>query len=169
MHRDKLLSELHALAYYDELTGLPGRRLITDRLEVALRDAERRNEMLGVMFLDLDRFKAINDIHGHAAGDHVLQTVAERLRASLRRNDSAGRLGGDEYLVVLAGNLDATTTNQIRDKIVLSISQPIDWNGVLLEVGASIGVAVYPVDGTRMQDLMETADAAMYADKQSRQ
>ncbi len=160
--RDALLVELREMAYYDELTGLPGRRLIQDRLEVAIRDAARRNEMVGVMFIDLDKFKRINDEHSHAAGDFVLKTAAERMQHGLRQNDSAGRLSGDEFLIVLSGNASVEQLEELRHKIGAALQEPLTWQGTTLQVGASIGLAVYPRDGESAQELVAKADQAMY-------
>jgi len=165
--RELLLAQLQELAYYDELTGLPSRRLVLDRLDMAIHEAERRGEQVGVMFIDLNKFKAINDTHGHLGGDFVLKTVADRLQSGIRKNDSAGRLGGDEYLIVVTGNPDASTLQGIRQKLLQAISEPFLWQNITMTVSASIGLAIYPKDGDKSADLIAKADASMYEDKHS--
>lgn len=165
--RDALMAELREMAYYDDLTGLPGRRLIQDRLEVAIREAARRSELVGVLFIDLDKFKLVNDSHGHAAGDFVLKAVAERLQHSLRKNDSAGRLSGDEFLVLLTGNASAEQFAALRTKITAALHEPLTWQNATLPVAASVGLAIFPTDADNATDLIARADAAMYRDKQA--
>ena len=163
--RDRLLEQLSELAFNDELTGLPRRRLIEDRLAVAIRDADRRSEHVGILFIDLDKFKSINDEHGHAAGDFLLQAIATRLRSALRKNDSAGRLSGDEFLVVLPGNMAPAGLTLMRDKLAQTLQAPVAWQGRTLQVGVSIGLAIYPDDGATVPALIAQADKAMYRDK----
>lgn len=163
--RDAALEQLQEMAFHDDLTGLPRRRLLIDRLEVAIMDAERRKEQIGVMFIDVNKFKTINDTYGHAAGDAVLQAVAHRLKLCVRKNDTAGRLSGDEFLLLLTGNPDDATLQEIRKKITQSLQHPIKWAGKSLVVTVSIGLAIYPTDGTLSETLIEAADRSMYKDK----
>lgn len=155
-------------AYHDELTGLPNRRLLKDRLSLAIAHAMRRKKQVALLLIDLDGFKAINDTFGHAAGDQLLCEVANRLAACLRASDTASRIGGDEF-VVLIPELDGPqalqiTTNKIRSRI----EEPYLIDGKEMVVGASIGCAVAPAEGADCQRLIEKADAAMYRVKAQR-
>lgn len=165
--RDALLEQLQEMAFHDDLTGLPRRRLLIDRLDVAIMDAERRKEQIGVMFIDVNKFKPINDTYGHAAGDAVLQAVAHRLKLCVRKNDTAGRLSGDEFLLLLTGNPDDATLQEIRKKITQSLQHPIKWADRSFVVSVSIGLATYPKDGTLSEALIEAADHSMYKDKKA--
>jgi diguanylate cyclase (GGDEF)-like protein len=152
-------------ALHDSLTGLPNRRLLFDRLGQAIRAADRNHRRLGLLFLDLDGFKAVNDSWGHAAGDLVLREVGAAIQACLRASDTVGRLGGDEFAVLLPG-LDApTSAAEIARKLQVRLRRPMDIEGQRVRIRASIGVAVFPEDGRDVASLMRTADAAMYADK----
>lgn len=155
------------LAHHDALTGLPNRLRFLASLEQTLRRAERHGQCAAVMFLDLDRFKSINDTLGHAAGDSVLKAVAERLRASVRDEDMVARLAGDEFVVVLEEIGGPADAREPAEKIIQAIRQPI----VVLEdqqitTSTSIGISIYPHDGRTNEDLIRAADAAMYQAKQ---
>ncbi|WP_295392802.1 sensor domain-containing diguanylate cyclase [uncultured Thiodictyon sp.] len=163
----RALEQAQFQAEHDALTGLPNRVLLFDRLSEALRDAQRRDTLVGVLFIDLDRFKPINDTHGHATGDTVLQTVARRLKRSVRDTDSVARLGGDEFVVVLRDVRSAGQAEQVAHKVLAGLDRPLWLNGLSLSVGASIGIAIGPVAGETAEDLLHRADLAMYAVKRT--
>ncbi|NOX75472.1 MAG: EAL domain-containing protein [Gammaproteobacteria bacterium] len=153
-------------AYHDALTGLPNRLLFSDRLEQALAQARRINETLAVMFIDLDRFKNINDSLGHAVGDQLLQDIAQRLAQCTRDEDSVARMGGDEFTVLLPRVRQQDDLDRIARKILHSLSQPLTVEGHELTVTASIGISLFPADGDRPDVLMKNADSAMYEAKE---
>ena len=156
-------------AFHDQLTGLPNRALFNDRLEHGLAQARRHDRSLAVMFIDLDDFKHVNDTLGHDAGDEVLKTIATRLLASARNDDTVSRHGGDEFLVLLTEVENRRDLAGIAQKIIGSIQMPceVTVEGVKATpcIGGSIGVAVYPTDGTTAQELLRSADKAMYLAK----
>jgi diguanylate cyclase (GGDEF)-like protein/PAS domain S-box-containing protein len=155
------------VAHHDALTGLPNRTLLHDRLEQGLAQALRDNHRVGVMFLDLDRFKSINDSLGHPVGDELLKQVAVRLEAAVRAVDTVSRLGGDEFIIVLrelAGPDDAVL---VAEKILKALAAPVPALGHDLHVTPSIGISIYPDDGTEALQLMKNADTAMYHAKAS--
>ncbi|MDO8988352.1 MAG: diguanylate cyclase [Sideroxyarcus sp.] len=160
--------KLDHLASHDSLTGLPNRRLFLDRLERALARARRQETQLTLLFIDLDNFKAINDVHGHAAGDAVLQAVAQRLQSLLRESDTAARIGGDEFIVLLEGTWDDASVEHIVHKVQASLSLPVPYQDIELESGGSIGVGRYPQDGSTASTLIAAADQAMYRCKTER-
>jgi diguanylate cyclase (GGDEF)-like protein/PAS domain S-box-containing protein len=160
--RRRFEERLSFLAQYDVLTGLPNRALFYDRLRQALVRARREQTMVGLMFLDLDRFKQINDSLGHAAGDRVLKAVAGRFTGFLREADTIARLGGDEFTVVIEGVTDAGQLSAIAEKIRNSLAEPIDLEGRDMSVSASIGITLYPQDGEDIEHLLKNADIAMY-------
>lgn len=149
-------------AYHDILTELPNRALFKDRLGLALLQAKRNESSLAVMFIDLDRFKLVNDTLGHGVGDELLQQVATRLKACLRRCDTLSRLGGDEFTVVLPELADQRDAALIADKFIESLRTPFELGGQLLHISASIGIAVYPNDGRSVEELIKYSDVAMY-------
>jgi diguanylate cyclase (GGDEF)-like protein/PAS domain S-box-containing protein len=153
------------LAHYDVLTSLPNRVLFYDRLKQALAQAKRNQWIIGVMFIDVDRFKNVNDTLGHAVGDRLLQRVSERLIRSVRAGDTVGRLGGDEFAIVLSNLSSAQDANLIAQKIMVSFKEPLKLAGVELYVTASIGITLYPDDSTDQETLIKNADAAMYRAK----
>ena len=160
--------EIRRLAYYDVLTGLPNRRLLVDRLEQTLAQARRNQRMAAVLFVDLDHFKNVNDIHGHDAGDDLLKLAAQRLQACVRHADTVSRQGGDEFVLILAEIADLTGAVRVAEKIVASVGQPygLPARGLTLnEITASVGVATFPSHGLNGEDLMKHADIAMYAAK----
>ena len=150
---------------HDPLTGLPGRELILDRLEQALRGVARSGGSVAVLFCDLDRFKEVNDTLGHAAGDRVLALVGERLRGVLREEDTAGRIGGDELIVVCTGLTAEVDAPRIADRIGAALREPVDIDGLEVEVTCSIGIALAR-PGDAPGDLLRAADAAMYRAKE---
>jgi diguanylate cyclase (GGDEF)-like protein/PAS domain S-box-containing protein len=164
--RKEAEERLMHLAHYDVLTSLPNRVLFYDRLKQALAQAKRNQWVTGVMFIDLDRFKNVNDTLGHAVGDRLLQQVSERLVASVRTGDTVGRLGGDEFAIVLLNLTNAQDANLVAQKIMASFKEPFRLTGVELFVTASIGITLYPDDSTDQETLIKNADAAMYRAKE---
>jgi two-component system, cell cycle response regulator len=158
---------LEQKALHDSTTGLPNRDLFNDRLTHAIAMAKRRTWTLAVMFLDLDRFKHINDTHGHAVGDTVLKEVAIRLLGNSRDEDTVCRNGGDEFLYLLINPQGSENIRRIADTLLQSIAQPIDVGDLKPVIEASIGIAVYPDDGTTGEQLIRNADIAMYRAKES--
>jgi len=149
-------------AYHDLLTRLPNRSLFKDRLSMALTQAARNDQRLAVMFIDLDRFKVINDSLGHTMGDRLLQAVSQRLLACIRKGDTLSRFGGDEFTLLLPDANNAQAATQVAEKILESIKAPFKLGGHDIHVGASIGIAVYPEGGTTLDALIKNADIAMY-------
>ncbi len=156
---------IRELAYYDSLTRLPNRSLFRDRLDRVLAHTRRRKGHFALMFLDLDRFKTINDTLGHAVGDEMLCQVAERLSDCLRENDTVARLGGDEFVIILSEYRTVSNLPRIATKILKSLAQPFDLGVRSVHSSVSIGVALYPQDGEEPDDLLRCADMAMYAAK----
>ncbi len=154
------------LAYYDPLTGLPNRRLLDDRLSLAIRHAHRQERRLALLFLDLDHFKQVNDSLGHAMGDELLVRLTERLQHHLREDDTLARLGGDEFIVLLPemGELDEVT--RVARRLIEAASAPFELGTERFRVGCSLGISVYPDDGDTPERLVKRADAAMYRAKQ---
>jgi len=160
-------ARLHALrmsylAQHDSLTGLANRTLFNDRLDRAIAMANRNNQKLALMIMDVDCFKNINDSRGHAVGDLVLQSVAQRLQDCVRSSDTIGRLGGDEFVILLSEVAQAQEASICADKILLALKAPHAINGQQLQLTASIGIVTYPDDGVDAQTLMKGADVAMY-------
>jgi two-component system cell cycle response regulator len=160
-----LYNKLEQKALYDSMTGLPNRGLFDDRLAHAIALAARHAWTLAVMFLDLDRFKCVNDTHGHAVGDGVLKEVARRLLQHARGEDSVCRNGGDEFLYVLMNPQGGENIQRIAEVLLETIGQPIDMGELQPVIKASIGIAIYPDDGTAGEQLISNADAAMYRAK----
>ncbi|MBL8383087.1 MAG: diguanylate cyclase [Burkholderiales bacterium] len=155
------------LAHHDQLTGLPNRILLADRLRVALAQAARNRMLCGLMFLDLDRFKLINDTLGHAIGDELLIEVSRRLKASVRDSDTVARLGGDEFVVVLPALKTVDDAETVARKILASLGAPYELSGHPVRTSPSIGIALYPTDAADGDALLKAADAAMYEAKQT--
>ena len=160
--RQRAEQQIHWLAQHDPLTGLPNRTLLRDRVGHAIAQARRNQEKLAVLFLDLDGFKHINDSLGHQIGDEVLRVVARRLQTCLREGDSIGRLGGDEFVVCLPVRDDDRDAMRVARKILDALAEPALVNENELRVNASIGISLYPSDGTDADSLMRAADTAMY-------
>ncbi|WP_163559772.1 EAL domain-containing protein [Halomonas sp. NO4] len=154
------------LAYYDALTGLPNRRLLEDRLELAIRHAHRNQTRLAVIFLDLDHFKQVNDTLGHATGDELLMLLAERLQTRLREDDTLARLGGDEFLVLLPDLDEIDEVTRIARRLIEAVSEPSQIGQHSFRVGASLGISLYPDDADSAEALIHEADVAMYRAKQ---
>lgn len=159
-------TQIARMAHYDELTGLPNRNLFNMHLAHAISRAQRRHGALAVLFIDLDRFKNINDALGHDVGDEVLQRVAARLSHALRASDILARLGGDEFVVIAEDVTDSDTIGNLGQKLLLAVDQPIQVRGQDFVLTASIGVSLYPNDGTDAQTLIKNADTAMYRAKE---
>lgn len=153
------------LAHYDELTGLPNRFLYHQHLAKALALAERNNCQLAVLFLDLDRFKNINDTFGHDEGDRVLRGISQRFRQALRESDIIARVGGDEFILLVDQFSDPRDLGDIADKLLFEASQPFEIHGQECQLSASIGIATFPADGHDAQTLLKNADIAMYRAK----
>lgn len=159
-------AQVNFLAYHDALTGLPNRALFMDRLENALANARRRGEKLAVLFLDLDRFKNINDSLGHSFGDQLLKVVAERLKESVREQDTVARLGGDEFLILLSAADYAAEPTLAARRLMSAMTRPFIVQGHMLSTSCSIGVCVFPDQGEDGETLIKNADAAMYCAKE---
>jgi diguanylate cyclase (GGDEF)-like protein len=153
---------LHEKATHDSLTGLANRRLFYDRMQQAIRHAHRNGGKVGVLYVDLDRFKAINDHHGHHVGDAVLTEVAKRLTSSIRDSDSVARLGGDEFVVLLDDVQGRDDCLAAAHKIEQALNEGSSFYGLDVEIAASIGHALYPDDGADEDALIRAADASMY-------
>jgi diguanylate cyclase (GGDEF)-like protein len=158
--------EAEFLALHDSLTGLPNRTLFDDRLERALAQSERDGGGAAVMVIDLDRFKDVNDTHGHSAGDAVLRAAAERLATTLRDCDTVARIGGDEFGVVLTG-IDLDGARESATRMHAALTAPFAVGDVVVDVGASVGVALHPVHGAAADVLVPMADTAMYDAKRA--
>jgi diguanylate cyclase (GGDEF)-like protein/PAS domain S-box-containing protein len=156
------------LAQHDVLTGLPNRMLLTDRVDRAIAAASRHGSRLALLFMDLDRFKPINDRLGHAVGDQVLRSVANRLVAGVRRSDSVSRQGGDEFVVLLSEVACAEDAACTADALCAGIAAPHRIEGRDLRVTASVGIGVYPIDGTDIESLLKKADLALLSAKACR-
>ena len=158
---------MHSLAHYDVLTGLPNRTLLSDRLQQAIVATKREKSHMALMFIDLDKFKPVNDTLGHDIGDLVLKEVAKRMLECLRESDSAARIGGDEFIVLLPLVEAKSDALAVAEKIRLALSLPFELAGQSLHISASIGVAVYPEHGGDEKSLLKNADTAMYYAKEA--
>jgi len=164
-HLKRSEERLAHLAHHDPLTGLPNRLMLSARMEHALDRAKREGNYLGVLFLDLDRFKNINDTLGHALGDEVLKEVAERLKDSVRAEDTVARLGGDEFIVLLENVHNPEMTAHIAEKLLRTLARPYVLNGQEYYFTTSIGISHYPVDGIDAESLLKNSDTALYQAK----
>jgi diguanylate cyclase (GGDEF)-like protein len=153
------------LALYDALTGLPNRKLLHERLALALLKARRDNGMIALLFIDLDKFKPVNDEYGHAIGDLLLKEVAMRLQHCMRASDTMARVGGDEFIALLDGIEGREGAGKVANKILHAVTQPFEVSGHRLEIAASIGVAMFPDNGEDESVLIKSADMAMYEAK----
>jgi len=166
--RKELQERLEQMAQFDMLTGLPNRRMFLDRLAQTVAVAKRSGQRFGLLFIDLDGFKRMNDLYGHEAGDRVLKTVAARLSACIRISDTAGRIGGDEFTVILGALTHYSDAGQVAEKILQALRRPITLpNGQKDSIGSSIGISVFPEDAGDGDGLLATADDAMYEVKRS--
>ena len=165
-NQKKLEDELRHSAHHDALTGLPNRLMLADRLEGSIARARRQNEQVGVLFIDIDGFKPVNDSLGHDAGDMLLQQISARLKICVRESDTVARVGGDEFVIILENQLDRQTMLAVANKILQAIRQPFDLPAGECVIGASIGMSVFPEDGDSQDTLLKQADSAMYVAKE---
>lgn len=165
IERQQLHARLKRMAQYDQLTQLPNRELLRDRLRAALAHARAVHGHMALLYVDLDRFKQVNDTHGHAVGDMLLQTVANRLKGCVRETDTVARIGGDEFVVLLHSVHAAEDADSVAGKIRQVLAQPMRLDGHDLRIEPSIGVARFPEHGEEEQQLFRHADQAMYAAK----
>ncbi len=159
-------AKINYLAMHDQVTGLPNRNMFYAQLKKAIAMAERNNYSLAILYIDLDGFKIINDSFGHSAGDTLLRTVGKRLSKSIRKSDTACRIGGDEFVVLIEMYSDQADLKIIAEKLCKSLAAPSPCEGHICQTGASIGIALYPQDAETPQNLVKAADTAMYAAKQ---
>ena len=159
------IQKLEELAFYDPLTKVPARRLVQDRLETALRRAQRNDTRFAVLFIDINQFKPINDSYGHAIGDMVLAVLARRLVRVSRESDTVGRFGGDEFVIVAETINDEQDVGQLIDRYEAVIRKAIPAGDRVLNVSASIGAACYPADADTTAELLRIADERMYETK----
>ena len=167
VERTRLIEGLNHASQYDQLTELPNRRLFYDRLENALIRARRGHGRMALLYLDLDKFKQVNDQLGHAAGDSLLQEVARRLKHCVRDADTVARMGGDEFVLLLESAGEEANAAAVAAKIRAAVGQPILIGGQAVEVLPSVGVALYPEHGSSGEALLKYADEAMYKAKRS--
>ena len=155
-------------AFFDPLTGLANRLLLVDRFQLAMQHAKRSRKQFAVLMIDLNKFKAINDTYGHAAGDTVLVAVANRLVSAVRASDTVARLGGDEFALIIESVSDRDQIATLSQKLIdmLTDEVPLD-SGEVVSLGGSIGIAWYPKDGENLKDILDVADQAMYFCKTS--
>ncbi|MFZ5593501.1 MAG: bifunctional diguanylate cyclase/phosphodiesterase [Pseudomonadota bacterium] len=163
----KAQEHIQRLSYHDPLTGLPNRLLLQDRIGLAIAEAQRNNTTVAVLFLDLDRFKTINDSLGHLVGDKLLQQMAQRLSACLHEAATVSRIGGDEYVIVLPNISETSVVADTAHNLLTAVSAPLAVEGQTFHVSASIGISLYPGDGQDVQTLMKYADTAMYHAKEN--
>ncbi|MHB0777189.1 EAL domain-containing protein [Halomonas sp. WWR20] len=165
--RKRQEAQIHRLAYFDDLTGLANRRLFLDRLGQALASAHRHQHRMGVLFLDLDLFKRINDTLGHHIGDQVLRDIARRLHVGVGEGESVARLGGDEFTILVPELTELAHLERLSERLILEVCRPLDVLGHQLGVSASVGISVYPEDGDTPDRLLKHADTAMYRAKEA--
>jgi len=165
--RKDMDARVRFLAHHDLLTGLPNRTLFQDRMQQALASAKRMETRVALLFIDLDRFKYVNDSFGHRAGDILLQTVAARLRGCVRETDTVCRHAGDEYLIVLSALREPAEAALVAGKVLATFEDPFLLETQEIQISASVGISVYPDDGQTLEDLIRNADAAMYYSKKS--
>ena len=164
--RKRIEEQVKHMAHHDSLTALPNRNMFSDRLQQSLALAKRESSGIALMFVDLDRFKPVNDTYGHAIGDLLLQEVAKRMRATVRASDTVGRIGGDEFVVVLSKIDNEHPPLQVAEKLRLAMEQLFLLDGHTIHISATIGIALYPEHGLTEQELCQHADMAMYSAKQ---
>jgi diguanylate cyclase (GGDEF)-like protein len=164
--RREIETRLNYMAYYDALTGLPNRRQLIARVSETIVEANRHGRLAAMVFIDLDRFKVINDSLGHVVGDALLKVVAERLQGNVRTGDMVARVSGDEFIVLLADVAEEEDVVRIADKLLAALAEPVELPGRTLFVTASVGIAMYPRDSIDFEGLFKHADSAMYHAKQ---
>lgn len=160
--RKQAEEKIKYLAHHDNLTNLPNRLLFFDRLQQAFLDADRKQEYVALLFIDLDGFKAVNDEHGHEIGDQVLKDAAGRIKQCMGSADTASRLGGDEFAIILPNQRENRYAESVAKKIIRSINKPFDTPGGKCSIGASIGISMYPIHGRKPYLLLKRSDSAMY-------
>ena len=165
--RREMEQEIKRLAYHDSLTNLPNRMLLNDRLKMAKSQSDRNRKKVALMMLDLDKFKEINDTHGHHIGDMLLQVVAEKLTGVLRKEDTVARFGGDEFVLVLPEQKDVQTAMKVARKIINTFRKAVVLEGHTLIITSSIGISIYPDHGENVDTILKNADSAMYQAKQA--
>ena len=158
-------AELYYLAHYDALTGLPNRTLLADRLEQACLEADRKQRLVALLFIDIDRFKQINDSLGHSAGDAVLRQIVDRLKSAARLTDTVARLAGDEFVILMEDIAAASHVDVVAQRVVSAMQEPLELLGHRIIATVSVGTAIYPTDDTNRSALLAKADAAMYEAK----
>jgi len=155
------------MAYHDALTGLPNRILLNDRLEMALLQARRNNSLVGLLYIDFDQFKQINDTLGHNVGDLLLQAVGSRLKECLRQQDTVARLGGDEFILLLPEITNREDAGKLAQKLLEKVRPTFSIDQHELNITLSIGIGLYPADGKSVKSLIKCADEALYRAKNS--
>jgi len=165
--REKMAVELHRSATHDFLTGVANRMQIEETLEMALARAHRHNKYVALLLIDLDGFKQINDTYGHDAGDQILKHIADQLKNTVRTNDTVGRIGGDEFVVVIEDAEQIDAFSMVAEKLLVATSKTLPHMKEVLGVSASIGIALFPLHGSSVRDLFQSADTAMYAAKRA--
>ncbi|HPG87691.1 MAG TPA: GGDEF domain-containing protein, partial [Spirochaetales bacterium] len=150
------------LANHDTLTGLPNRRLLVELMDKSVETARRTGSKIGVVFMDLDDFKPINDQFGHTAGDSALVAMADRIRGLVRASDIVARIGGDEFLAIITNIQHRDDVERVARKVIEECGTPLTFSGASWKVGVSIGIALFPDDGESIEDLVNRADSAMY-------
>jgi diguanylate cyclase (GGDEF)-like protein len=167
LQNGRLVDQITHQALHDQLTGLANRTKFTDRLRGAIRNAGKRDETITVFYIDLDGFKPVNDEFGHEVGDRVLYQVGARITGRVRATDTVARLGGDEFAVLIDGETSSEDAEAVTDRLTQAFAKPFVVDGHRLNVGASIGRAVFPGDGTDAESLLRVADAAMFEAKRA--
>ena len=165
--RKESQERIQYLAHYDSLTGLPNRTLLADRMKIAIGNAARYSKRLALLFVDLDRFKLVNDSLGHEIGDKLLKVAAERMQSTIRHIDTISRLGGDEFIVLLSQIVAAEDAARVAEKLIAAVSQPYRIEEHELLLTASVGISIYPDSGTEANSLLRNADASMYSAKEA--
>lgn len=166
IERKRAEVEIKKLAYFDTLTGLPNRVLLSDRLKQAIAMAERDKKNLALLYLDLDQFKYVNDTLGHAYGDRLLKISADRIQGCLRSSDTVARIGGDEFVIILSQLSGSDDVPKVADKILETLRKPVQFENHTIYTSASIGIALYPKNGATVDELMKNADISMYQAKE---
>lgn len=164
--RCEVEKDLEHLAYYDVLTGLPNRTLLIERLKEAVAKAKRKKSLFSVLFVDLDRFKTINDSLGHSIGDQLIKQVAIRIKSALRESDIVARNGGDEFVIIIEDMNDVREAFIVAEKVIKCISKLFEIGGHNVHIGTSVGISIYPLDGEDALDLLKMSDTAMYCAKE---
>jgi diguanylate cyclase (GGDEF)-like protein/PAS domain S-box-containing protein len=165
--RKRSENQLFNLAHYDQVTNLPNRILFLDRLQQVLKNAQRQQQPVTLMYLDLDRFKEVNDTLGHHMGDTLLKEVASRLMKCVRADDTVARMGGDEFTLILNNLNHQSHTERIAQSILDKLAEPFNLGGEVIHISASVGISIYPTNGTEVEVLLKNADHAMYFAKQN--